>query len=402
MRILVATFSFPDPSMGAYDAKFVFAEAQAYAANGAEVVVLTPHYPGADMTERIAHRLVVRRFRYFLPTSLQALRVPGRPLYRPKSLLALAQAPFLLASFCVALIRHGRHADVIHAQWTLTALLALPSKWLFGTSVVVTARGSDLRLLPAWLNRWIHRKVDAAIDCFGPQPWNVAYKAANPTRYLRLPLLVESGPSDGSAPGLDGVVRGADRPLVVLYVGRFDRIKINSNRLPVFELIEAAARLRRHPDGARLFFLGHGEPELLSQMEDAILRFNVSDRVAILGPTLNVAAYVAKCDLGVGGIALNGVSQDFTIAGKPQLLMDTEENQNTPWVTHINSLVVPPADVSALVSALEWAMDDRLRLSNLGRRAKSDLAPFLTDAEDGGALYISAFRSLLGLRCDRP
>ncbi len=150
MKILICTFSFPYIDGNVFDSRFVYSEAKGYANNGADVTVLTPHFPGAPELENNEKGLTVRRFPYFLPKSLQKARSPGKPLYNPASLLALLQLPVLCLIFSIRIIQHARKADIIHAQWTLTAFLSLPAKWITGKPLVVTARGSDIRLL---LNR---------------------------------------------------------------------------------------------------------------------------------------------------------------------------------------------------------------------------------------------------------
>ena len=132
----------------------------------------------------------------------------------------------------------------------------------------------------------------------------------------------------------------------------------------------------------------------MANMHESIRKYDIADRVAVLGPTLNVGSYVARADLGFGGIALNGVSQDFTIAGKPQVLMDNMDNSNTPWRNRINALLLPPDDLDALVAALRWAIEKRAELLEMGRRAKQDLSPFLAESAEGGARYLAAFQSL--------
>lgn len=397
MKILVASFGFPDLAIGSYDARFVLSEAMAYARNGAAVLVLTPHYPGGRRDDEVYPGVRVHRFRYFLPEGLQRLRVPGQPIYRARSALALIQVPLALAAMALALVRHARGADLIHAQWTVTALLALPAKWLFGTPVVLTARGSDLRLLPAWLNRWIHRRVDAAIDCFGPQPWNLAYKAANPARYLPLPLIVDGGSPEDLAPELQAARADPSAPLIVLYVGRFDRIKLMTNRLPLVDLIEAITILVGEGVAVRLFYVGGGEAAIEGALHEAVARLGVGEQVVLLGPRLHVAPYVRACDLGVGGIALNGVVQDFTVNAKPQVLMATEDNAGTPWRDGVNALLVAPGDPADLASRLRWAAGHRAELATIGERARSDLAGLMTDLDRGGRLYLEAFRGLTAM-----
>jgi len=190
MNIVIPTFSFPFLPQENYDGKFVLAEAQAYAENGAEVQVITPHFDNVPRQEVLESGIKVFMFDYFFPARWQCLKRPGKPLYSELSWMSMLQIPFLLLTMAWKILQRGRWADVIHAQWSLTALLALPAKWLFGTKIVLTVRGSDIRLLPSWLNRFIHRQVDAAVDCFGPQPWNEEYKKKFPARYLALPLIV--------------------------------------------------------------------------------------------------------------------------------------------------------------------------------------------------------------------
>lgn len=395
MKILVTTFSFPDPAIGSYDGRFVLSEVLGYAQSGASVLVLTPHYPGARRQERLGPGIQVRRFRYFLPEHWQRLKVPGQPIYRAGSALALLQIPLILVAFAWSILRHAGTVDLIHAQWTITGLLALPAKWVFGTKLVITARGSDLRLLPGWLNRWLHRRVDAAIDCFGPQPWNLAYKQANPARYLRLPLSVDTGNPQDRAPELEAAAREADSPLIVLYIGRFDRIKLEHNRLPLLDLIAAAGILKSQGVPVRVFYLGDGERLIERRMREAIVAHGVSGEVTLLGPRVQVAAYARTCHLGIGGIALNGVVHDFTVNGKPQILMTTPENVQTPWRDGVNALLVPPDDPVALAERIAWAATHRDEIRRLGEGAKDEFKDLMTDTHEAGRLYLAAFQCLL-------
>jgi hypothetical protein len=195
VNILITSFSFPSYKNKTYDGKFVFSEAIAYVSNGANVRVVTPHYPGALKREQINENITVHRFQYFIPTSLEVLKKPGRPIYNQKSLLAVLEIPLLCFFFALNILRHAAWANIIHAQWTVTAFLSLPAKWILRKKIVLTARGSDLRLVPKWVNRIIHSKVDAAIDCFGPQPWNDENKKSFPASYVKLPLIVHNDTS---------------------------------------------------------------------------------------------------------------------------------------------------------------------------------------------------------------
>jgi glycosyltransferase involved in cell wall biosynthesis len=395
LHVLIVTLSFPDPSRGVFDGRFVLSEATAYAKNGAAVLVITPHFPNACRYEVIEPGIRVHRFRYFLPERWQTLKVPGKPMYRLTSPVAILQIPMLLFALTFSVFKHARNADVIHAQWTLTALLSLPAKWFFRTKLVVTARGSDIRLLPRWLNRFVHRQVDAAIDCFHALPWSNWYKSNFPGRFLKLPLIVDPGGKLKINPQLHDAAKGPTKPLIILYIGRFDRTKLEQNRLPIFDLIAAAVHLKRAGKHLHVFYLGEGEPNIKQRMLDTIEAEGASEYITMLPPNLEVGPFVRACHLGVGGICTNGVSQDFTINRKPQILMDTPDNRDTPWRDRVNALVVPPEDTAALIHTLSWASDHRSELALIGERAMSDLRNYLTDPENGGRLYLSAFRLLL-------
>lgn len=394
MNILIPTFSFPFLPRKNYDGKFVLAEAQAYAENGAEVEVITPHFAPAPHQETLELGIRVFRFDYFFPARWQCLKRPGKPLYSDLNWLSMLQIPLLLLAMTGKILRHGRRADVIHAQWSLAALLALPAKWLFGTRIVLTVRGSDLRLLPAWLNRFIHRQVDAAIDCFGPQPWNEEYKRKFPAHFLTLPLIVYADKGGQKMPEDMAAVLGEGKsPFVITYVGRFERLKVKDNHLPLLTLIQAASAWKERNLNFHLFYLGAGS--LKNDMLDLIHELNLADRVTLLGPKTNVMSYLRFSDLGVGGIAFNAVSQEITMSGTPQLLVDSADNRDTPWVDGKNAIFIKPDEVADLVEKVEWATRNPEKMVQMARQAAKDMEPYMATMEAGGKLYLRQFAALL-------
>jgi glycosyltransferase involved in cell wall biosynthesis len=390
MNILITTGSFPNKKGNIHDGSFVFAEAMAYAEAGEEVRVITPHIPGTEKQEKIHDRIVVRRFQYFFPQSAQVAKKAGVPLYR-KSFWSIIQMPILCISFLIHILKYAQWVDIIHAQWTVTALLALPVKWVFGKRVVLTARGSDLRLLPKWLNRFIHLQVDAAIDCFGPQPWNVAYKKAFPARYIRLPHLVYRNAQSVVPKEMEETADCFN----ILYVGRFDWMKIRDNRLPLLELPQASKILRSKGMEFRIFYIGDGDRTIRKRLSKLVLDLELSETIILLGAKTNVIDYVEQCDLGVGGIAFNGVSQEFTICGKPQILVDSDDNAGTPWQHRVNALFFKPGDPMDLAKKMAWAIDHRDEAERLGMTARRNMEKYILDANEGGRVYIEAFRRLL-------
>lgn len=394
MNILITSFSFPNFKDGTYDGKFVFSEALAYAKNGADVRVLTPHYDNANKVETMHENIRVFRFQYFIPKSFQVLKKSGIPVYNQRSPLAMFQIPFLCFFFVLSILKHAAWADIIHAQWTATALMALPAKWIFGKKVVVTARGSDLRLLPHWLNQFIHHQVDAAIDCFGPQPRNVAYKARFSANFVKLPLLVKNHCSQIMPRDMRELLDARPDPFIILYVGRYDRHKIK-NKFPLLTLIHASRILKRRKLNFQVVYIGDGDKEIKEKMLGIINQRHLNDCVTLLGPRTNVLDYIHFCHLGVGGFAFNAVSQEFTISGKPQILVDIEDNRNTPWRHGINAIFVKPDDPEDLGEKLAWALENPERVKTLGQNARDEMREYVVGSKVGGGLYLKAFQNLL-------
>jgi glycosyltransferase involved in cell wall biosynthesis len=397
MKILIATTSFPDTQNDDFAGKFVLNEARAYALNGASVRVVTPHQPGALPTEQLHEHLQVFRFRYFLPARLQRLKTPNKPIYGHRSLLSVLQVPLLLAGFVFHLLKYGRWADLIHCQWTITALLALPCKLLFGTKLVMTVRGSDIRLLPRALNRFIHAHVDAVVDCYGDQKSNYDNQRNFPAAYVKLPLIVANPPA--ASPTMPKDMRAAlahkKHPFVILYVGRFDQVKIDSG-LPVLTLIEAADIIRQsHGADFHIIYVGDGHAQIKAKMQNMVSQFGLENWVSFLGAKNNVYDYMQYCDLGVGGIAFNAVSQEFSHLKKSQLLFKGLHNRQTPWEDKVSTLFFEAQHVESLSETIIYAMADRTRLEKIGRQAHALMNRYVQKMQPGGAAYMRAFANII-------
>lgn len=398
MNILITSFSFPSPKDNIHDGKFVLSEAISYAVNGANVRIVMPHYYGAQKIQKVYNNIIVYRFKYLTPKWWETLKMPGVPMYTRKSFSSVIQIPILCLFFCLNIIKHAVWADIIHAQWTVTALLALPAKWFLGKKIVVTARGSDLRLLPSWVNRFIHKQVDAAIDCFGPQLWNIEYKKNYPACFIKLPLIVHKDASGIIPEDMKQCSLYKSGTFIILYVGRFDPIKLNNNKLPLFNLIHAAKILKSKNMKFHVFFIGNGNKQIIKKINNLIDIYDLHDFVTLLGPKTNVLDYVQFCNLGVGGIAFNGVSEEFTIMGKPQILVKGTDNEDTPWRHGVNCIFVESDDKIDLTEKLIWCHEHRHELKNIGRRAKADMSKYIADSNAGGRLYLRAFTSLINVR----
>ena len=396
MNILITTFSFPSLEEGYYDGKFVLAEARGYAENGAQVKVLTPYYPGAKTTEYIDGSIEVIRFRYFWPRNLHRLKKPGVAIYSNKSLLGLIQIPFIIISFAYNIFRLSGWADIIHSQWTVTALLALPAKFLRKTPVVMTPRGSDLRLLPPKVNRFIHKHVSGCIDCWGPQPSMLGFKKQYPAHYVALPLIVDYHP-DGPIPNdLHPEYPGRFR---VLFVGRLVQLKLDQGSL-FFDLIECIPFISSSRD-FHVYLIGDGEIDMINRLSQKIVSLGLEERISMLGGRSKISDYLNHADLGLGGQALNAVSQEYIVSGVPQIIT-REANGEAIWRDGHNAFLVDRGDVRLLANTISRIMDDRQLRALIANNSSTEMGDYVTNTLTGGDLYLSAFCDIIESEMDRP
>ena len=264
----------------------------------------------------------------------------------------------------------------------------------------MTIRGSDIRLLPKCLNRFIHANVTAVVDCYGDQKRNNENKKNFPANYIKLPLIVEAPdptvkkmPQDMQAPlGMRKNVFN------IIYLGRFDPVKIDDG-LPILHLIDAADIINRNADqDFHIFYIGDGNAAIKSRMKKKIENYGLNHCITLLGPKQHVNDYLLFCDLGVGGIAFNAVSQEFSCLKKAQLLFEGNHNLETPWKDKINTLFFKAGNINELADIIIYAMEDRQRLEEIGNRAYNMMSRYVKNLNDGGVLYLQAFSEILTKR----
>jgi glycosyltransferase involved in cell wall biosynthesis len=146
MRVCFVTTSFIRSAEDHY-ARFVYEQAKSLRLGDEtnSVVVVAPHAPGLAGEESI-DGLQVQRARYFWPTRLERLAYQHEGVFETlkNSWLAAVQLPLLLLALLLRLGRASQDAQIIHAQWVPTAVVAIVVGWLRRIPVVVSVRGADL------------------------------------------------------------------------------------------------------------------------------------------------------------------------------------------------------------------------------------------------------------------
>lgn len=264
------------------------------------------------------------------------------------------RVPLLLASMAIAIRRAARSANVVHANWLITAPIAAVG----GRPVVLTLHGSgtagrfeDLALAERRprLFRWLIRR--AAVVTGVSQLLTDAARSAGARCALEIPHGVDV-PERTGAPA-------ASNQVTALFAGRLSPEK------GVDVLVEAFEQL----DGVQLVVAGDG-PE-----RERLERAALGDRMELLG-------FVSQAELGhrldgasmlvmpsrregFGVVALEAMARGVpVVASRVGGLARLVEHERT-------GLLVPPGDASALRAAIERLRDDPALCSRLGAMARA-------------------------------
>jgi glycosyltransferase involved in cell wall biosynthesis len=194
---------------------------------------------------------------------------------------------------------------------------------------------------------------------------------------------------------MKGILNKKPDAFIILYIGRFDKIKIDKNRLPLIDLISVSKSLKAIGMKFHVFYIGDGDEQIKEKMIGLIDQYGLNDTVTLLGVKTNVPDYIQFCHIGVGGIAFNAVSHEFTINGKAQILVDGKDNTDTPWRHGINAIFMKPGNQADLEEELLWAMKNRGRVETMGENAKDEMSKYIVDSKLGGTLYLREFRNLI-------
>jgi glycosyltransferase involved in cell wall biosynthesis len=389
MKILVATTSFPSTinSSLAVAGKFILYECLAYEKSGAEVEVITPDISVGPKEQIYGEKIGVHRFRYFFPRKWQLLRgTDGSALYDPKKSTFFYQFPFLFLAFCIALLKYGRKADIVHCNWSFTALAALPLRWIFKIPVVLTTRGSDLRLIPRFLNRFIFSNVDAVIDCFGPDYRKLF--ANIPANYVRLPVIT-SMPK--KMPTKTGEYLDSNEFLIVL-ISRFDSVKYELYGMAFFTLLASLAKISKKY-AVKCVYVGDGP--LKAEIERSSVKHGLGDIVTFVGYQDNVYQFIQAADLVLGGVGLNAVSQEASVLGKVQLMPRIKNWYENIWFDKQNVLLYEAHDVESLIHSIEFAIENPDEMKKISKNIRDTVKTYVRTIDEGGKDYLKIFKTAI-------
>ncbi len=367
MRVLMLSWEYPPVLVGGLG-RHVHALAEALAAGGHDVTVLTRHATGAAYDE--------------VRAGVRVVRVPEDPplfVFDTEPLAWTMAFNHALARVGLGLAEQDR-PDVLHAHDWLVAHAAATLKHHLGVPLVATVHATEAGRHQGWLpgavNKaihsvewWLTYEARRVIACSAYMRWEV-------TRLFDLPAdTVDVVPN--------GVVTDRWRPVpariaaarrryagggpLVLFVGRLVYEK------GVHDLLRAMPRLRRRHPGLRLVVAGGGphEPTLREQAR----RLRLGRSVAFAGfvgeqdlPALVAAAQCVVVPSIYEPFGL--VALEAAAAGTPLVVADVGGLRELVE-RGVAALRFDPADVAGLAAAVDSLLSDQVLARRIARRSRA-------------------------------
>ncbi len=257
---------------------FVFRFARYLARDGMQVTALAPgepHYPAREEMDGVQ----IYRYPYFYPRCWQWLTRHGHSMLTNirHSWVARLQVPFFMLATMWAIWSRQDHFDLIHCHWLPTAVAALLARPFSRRKppIVFTNWGSDTRLLPAWLGRWVVRQVDGCVSTAVETDEHLERLGRKEFRRVMAPVDEERFAPEAVSPDLrDELSLAPDTP-VIPFIGRLDAFK------DPLTFIRACALLKQR--GVVFAAPIAGDGDLMETCRQEILAGDVQDCVQLLG-----------------------------------------------------------------------------------------------------------------------
>lgn len=369
MKICMITTSFPR-SLEDYSGIFIFRLCRALVSSGVDIDVVAPADQKSDSFQLLGE-CPVHRFSYFFPKRWQKLAYGpgGIPANLKQSPWLLVMVPFFLLFFFLKAYRVSRKANLIHAHWIYSGLIAWGVGLLRGIPFVVTLRGSDVvraqkRGLSGFVSGWILRR---------------AARVTTVNENLRDWVTAEGIPEERVICIRNGVELNerkrrdaSSSPCRFLFVGNIVSAK------GIQHLIEAIVLVLKEEKEVRLTLVGEGAERTF--MEQRIREKGIEAFVDFVGgqPPDQIASWMSQSDC----LVLPSLSE-----GTPNVILEAMASalpvvaSSLPGICEIvndrvTGLLVKPGDINDLAQKLlemTRNRDLRRRMGETGRRIISEM-----------------------------
>lgn len=362
MKVCYLTTSYPRYG-GDFPGVFTFWLHRELVKRGVEVHVIAP---GADglKEEEVWEGVQIHRFQYFFPRLQRVAYGAGILANLRKDPWAWIGMPTFLLSFFFRTLRIGRKCDLLHCFWSPTALIALPLAKLAGKRIALTVLGSDIRYLPAFLNRFIFALVDRIIapateifeelEKLGVKGYNVIPMPVDESKFHRQ--------QDFSSVRREFALGDE---WIVTFVARLHEFK------DPLAFVRAIPEIQSRIQKVKFFVVGDGP--LRGNVEELVTQYGLRDKVHLTGFRGDVERFLGVSHIFV---ALSPYENTWSNSIAEAMFMEvpcviTDAGYSSKLFAHgADCILIPPRDEKALANAVVELIGDpdlRVRLAQGGR-----------------------------------
>ncbi len=330
-------------------APFIHEAAKALKEAGNDVRVIAMHRPGTK-THETMDGIEVFRTRY-LPEKWEILQEEGGGIpiiWKKKPLARLALIPFIVTQ-SIALLKWSPACDIIHANWTLSGMIAWITQFIHRRPFVVTVHGSDIYqgTKTGWIRfitKGLLNKAAAVIAISHDLADRLVLLGTPQNKISIIPEVID----------IDRFLENVQkRENIILFVGSL------IPRKGCKFLIQAFSQVTNALPGFQLHLVGEGPDE--TQLKTLASDLEISEKVSFLGsrsreeiPLLMGQAklfVLPSLEEGLGVVLIEAIASGTPcvasrVGGIPDIV--------TPDV----GLLFPPGDIEALAASILELLKD--------------------------------------------
>lgn len=272
------------------------------------------------------------------------------------------------------LLRRG--SNIIHVHSFRDAFMAVMARRISenrDTRVVVSVHG-----VYKPKSNYMYTKLYKSIDCFifSSQMARDAFVGKAKKQYADRTVVLRDSVCDSQigthVPDLRRELGMDSHQALIMYHGKL----VAEKGLDV--LLSALTRVDKSM--YHLVIIGDGQAKYKAKIKGFIVSNGLVNNVSLLGFRDNILEYLRQADFGVlpsvAPEALGITNLEYMMAGKAHICSDNGA-QPEYVVNGENGLLVPPGDVDALATAINFLMNDSAARSRMGTKAKHDFETHL-------------------------
>tara|TARA_Y100000310_G_scaffold82715_1_gene79312 strand:- start:18541 stop:19716 length:1176 start_codon:yes stop_codon:yes gene_type:complete len=350
------TTSFPSYK-GDVKAPFIYALCKALTKQGAKIDVVSSA-DGKSKLEEEYDGISIHRFHYFFPHKLQRLTKDGGiPQNLKESFLAKLQFPLYSLKLFLRSMKYAKKSDIIHCQWSYSALIGVFLKKMYKKPLMMTERGSSANIaLKNALMRKVLLYVLKHCDVITANNQHQLKdflklgvqreKLYHTPNGINMQLFKPKGKKESRAK-----LKLIKNKKILLYVGRLVKVKG-----PDY-FLEAMKELVKKRKGVHCYIIGDGRWE--KKLKEYVKLNNLRDVVTFLGakPLQTIPDYINAADfLVLPSLAEgkpNAVGEAFA-CGVPVIASDIPGSREY-FSFFPYGLLTPAKDAKKLAQTIEKA-----------------------------------------------